>query len=80
MQFFRLLTLRRPYRQTVLALVFTLVAAASTFAQTGAAEGGETVRVTLLQVNDVYQISPVDRGKILDQALTRPGRFDQVAE
>ncbi|HYG08784.1 MAG TPA: bifunctional UDP-sugar hydrolase/5'-nucleotidase [Pyrinomonadaceae bacterium] len=63
MQFFRLLTLRRPYRQTVLALVFTLVAAASTFAQTGAAEGGETVRVTLLQVNDVYQISPVDRGK-----------------
>jgi 5'-nucleotidase len=24
---------------------------------------GETVRVTLLQVNDVYQISPVDRGR-----------------
>ncbi|MDQ1590208.1 MAG: 5-nucleotidase / UDP-sugar diphosphatase [Pyrinomonadaceae bacterium] len=51
-----------------LALVFTLVvAAASTFAQTGATPpqpaAGETVRVTLLQVNDVYQISPVDRGK-----------------
>src|ERR687893_1790209 len=49
-------------RQTLLALVFTLCAAAATFAQTGAAQAGETVRVTLLQVNDVYQISPVDKG------------------
>src|SRR5918997_4123466 len=50
-------------RHTLLALVFTLCAAAATFAQTGAAQAGETVRVTLLQVNDVYQISPVDKGK-----------------
>lgn len=47
----------------MLALAFTLCASASAFAQkTGAAQVGETVRVTLLQVNDVYQISPVDRG------------------
>ena len=31
--------------------------------QPAKAEAAETVRVTLLQVNDVYQISPVDRGK-----------------
>ncbi|MDX6270471.1 MAG: 5-nucleotidase / UDP-sugar diphosphatase [Acidobacteriota bacterium] len=59
---------RRRSSSHALALVFTLVvAAASTFAQTGATTPqpavGETVRVTLLQVNDVYQISPVDRGK-----------------
>jgi 5'-nucleotidase len=57
---------RRHHQRVVLALVFTFAAAAaSTFAQqTGAAQGaGETVRVTLLQVNDVYQISPVDRGR-----------------
>ncbi|HJR08064.1 MAG TPA: bifunctional UDP-sugar hydrolase/5'-nucleotidase [Pyrinomonadaceae bacterium] len=59
---------RSPYarRQTLLlALVFTLCAALSTFAQTAASQtaDGATVRVTLLQVNDVYQISPVDRGK-----------------
>src|SRR4028119_1002075 len=51
-------------RHATLALVFTFCLAASTFAQTGGAQaGGETVRVTLLQVNDVYQISPVDRGR-----------------
>lgn len=27
------------------------------------AQAGKTVRVTLLQVNDVYQVSPVDKGK-----------------
>ncbi|MBS1811113.1 MAG: bifunctional metallophosphatase/5'-nucleotidase [Acidobacteria bacterium] len=27
------------------------------------AQAGKTVRITLLQVNDVYQIAPVDRGK-----------------
>ena len=62
MQSIRPLPVRR--RRTALALVFTLVAAVSTFAQTGAKQAvGETVRVTLLQVNDVYQISPVERGK-----------------
>ena len=62
MQSFRPLTRWR--RRAASALVFTLCIAASTFAQTGAArDAGETVRVTLLQVNDVYQISPVDRGK-----------------
>ena len=46
-------------RQTLLALLFALCAVVSnTFAQ-----DGETVRVTLLQVNDVYQIAPVDKGK-----------------
>jgi 5'-nucleotidase len=50
-------------RQIALALVFTFITALSTFAQTGAAQVDETVRVTLLQVNDVYQMSPVDRGK-----------------
>ena len=49
--------------QVALALVFTLCAAvASAFAQETTASS-ETVRVTLLQVNDVYQISPVDKGK-----------------
>ena len=31
--------------------------------QPASAEAPETVRVTLLQVNDVYQISPVDKGR-----------------
>jgi 5'-nucleotidase len=57
----------RARRQTLFALALTLAAAVSSFAQTPAATApaqvGETVRVTLLQVNDVYQISPVDRGK-----------------
>jgi 5'-nucleotidase len=56
----------RARRQTLLlALVFTLCATPSGFAQSGAtkAANGATVRVTLLQVNDVYQMSPVDRGK-----------------
>ncbi|MCA1564123.1 MAG: 5'-nucleotidase C-terminal domain-containing protein [Acidobacteria bacterium] len=65
MQFSHPPSLQRRCRRAALALVFTFVAAAaSTFAQTGAAQdAGETVRVTLLQVNDVYQISPVDRGR-----------------
>lgn len=50
-------------RQIALALVLTFIAAVPTFAQTGAAQIEASVRVTLLQVNDVYQISPVDRGK-----------------
>lgn len=62
MRFSRSLVVRR---QALLALAFALVAAVSTFAQEAVppAQVGETVRVTLLQVNDVYQISPVDRGK-----------------
>jgi 5'-nucleotidase len=41
------------------ALVAVLVVTASLHAQT---TRSRTVRVTLLQVNDVYQLSPVDRG------------------
>jgi 5'-nucleotidase len=61
MQSFHLSLLRR--RQSALAFVLTFVVAAATYAQTGGTQAGETVRVTLLQVNDVYQISPVDRGR-----------------
>jgi 5'-nucleotidase len=64
MQFSRPLSVRR---QAFLALALTIVSAVSASAQTAPATApaqvGETVRVTLLQVNDVYQISPVDRGK-----------------
>ena len=67
MQFFRLSfpRRRRCARRVPLALVFALLVSVSAFAQNGAAqeEAAETVRVTLLQVNDVYQISPVDRGR-----------------
>jgi 5'-nucleotidase len=51
-------------RQTLLALAL-VAASVSAFAQEAppAAQSPETVRVTLLQVNDVYQISPVDKGK-----------------
>ncbi|HZG52078.1 MAG TPA: bifunctional UDP-sugar hydrolase/5'-nucleotidase [Pyrinomonadaceae bacterium] len=57
MQRFRSASFRR--RRAALALAFTFAVAASTFAQ----EAGQTVRVTLLQVNDVYQMSPVERGR-----------------
>ena len=61
-------------RRARLPLVFAvaliaLCPLAPSRAQGAAAAGGasqratDTVRVTLLQVNDVYQISPVDRGK-----------------
>ena len=51
-------------RQALLAFALTLCATLSTFAQgISAARAEQTVRVTLLQVNDVYQISPVERGK-----------------
>ncbi|HEX9919364.1 MAG TPA: bifunctional UDP-sugar hydrolase/5'-nucleotidase [Pyrinomonadaceae bacterium] len=66
MQFFRPSLLWRQRRCAALALVFTFAAAASSYAQNGAVQAdaaAETVRVTLLQVNDVYQISPVDRGR-----------------
>ncbi|HLL69862.1 MAG TPA: bifunctional UDP-sugar hydrolase/5'-nucleotidase [Pyrinomonadaceae bacterium] len=58
----------RARRQTLILFAFVLTlysAAVPTFAQNGAAQeaAGATVRVTLLQVNDVYQISPVDKGK-----------------
>jgi 5'-nucleotidase len=55
--------LRVARRQSLLALALVAAAAVSTFAQTPPAQVPETVRVTLLQVNDVYQISPVDKGK-----------------
>jgi len=51
-------------RQALLAFALTLCATLSTFAQSISASPAEqTIRVTLLQVNDVYQISPVERGK-----------------
>ncbi len=49
---------RLPHR-VVLALAVLLCAAVSLGAQTAAKQG---VHITLLQVNDVYQISPVDKG------------------
>ncbi len=54
-----MLSIRSNARRLSLALLITLAAFASTSSQ-NAREC--TVRVTLLQVNDVYQISPVDRG------------------
>jgi 5'-nucleotidase len=62
MHLFRTLFLVRRHLAP-LALVITLCSAVSTYAQTDAAKIGETIRVTLLQVNDVYQMSPVDRGR-----------------
>lgn len=47
-------------RGAALALALTLLAAFQTAAQTVAEQ--RTVQVTLLQVNDVYQFLPVDRG------------------
>ncbi|MBI3669020.1 MAG: bifunctional metallophosphatase/5'-nucleotidase [Acidobacteria bacterium] len=47
-----------PHR-AVLAVVLLLCAAVSLGAQTAA---NRSVQITLLQVNDVYQISPVDKG------------------
>lgn len=46
-------------RKTVLTLVLALVALVSSYAQQ---KPDCTVRVTLLQVNDVYQFAPVDLG------------------
>ena len=46
-------------RRATLALFMTFVAVVTTVAQTGEER---TVRVTLLQLNDVYQISAVDKG------------------
>ncbi|HEX8709255.1 MAG TPA: bifunctional UDP-sugar hydrolase/5'-nucleotidase [Pyrinomonadaceae bacterium] len=46
-------------RRAALLLTFALLAAASALAQAAAQR---TVRVTLLQLNDVYQISAVDKG------------------
>lgn len=48
-------------RRVALALLLLLAVAASVPTQTRTAPGG-CVRITLLQVNDVYQFMPVDRG------------------
>src|SRR5687768_14036497 len=45
-------------RRVMLAIALVVSASLSTLAQAS----GKTVRVTLLQLNDVYQISAVDRG------------------
>jgi 5'-nucleotidase len=47
-------------RRAALALVLSVVTAAAAAAQTASER---TVRLTLLQVNDVYQFLPVDRGE-----------------
>src|SRR5215210_2660332 len=47
-------------RRMALALLLTLALAASVPTQTAAPRG--CVRITILQVNDVYQFMPVDRG------------------
>lgn len=54
------MTLTRSLRRVALIFAVTLSLTFFINAQTGR---GKTVRVTLLQVNDVYQISPVDKGK-----------------
>nr|MBA2735080.1 bifunctional metallophosphatase/5'-nucleotidase [Acidobacteriota bacterium] len=46
-------------RRVSLAFVLTVLAAVSALAQ---ASVERTVRITLLQLNDVYQISAVDKG------------------
>lgn len=51
---------RSSARRAALALTFALLSALSALAQ--AASDERTVRVTLLQLNDVYQISAVDKG------------------
>ncbi len=40
-----------------------IIAVALSFVCVGAAFAGELVQVTLLQLNDVYQLTPVDKGK-----------------
>ncbi|HEX8145092.1 MAG TPA: 5'-nucleotidase C-terminal domain-containing protein [Pyrinomonadaceae bacterium] len=52
--------IRLASRRTALALLLMLVAAFSAASQQ--AQSSKCVRVTLLQVNDVYQFMPVDRG------------------
>ena len=47
----------------VFALLLLLVAPLSARPQEKPGANAQTVRVTLLQVNDVYQISPVDKGR-----------------
>jgi len=52
--------IRARARRLALALVFALLTAPHAALAQG--EGGCTVRVTLLQVNDVYRFTPADRG------------------
>lgn len=54
-----MLSSRLSLRRVMQTLALVLVLSISTFAQTAS---DCTVRVTLLQVNDVYQFAPVDRG------------------
>jgi 5'-nucleotidase len=55
------MTLRLFARRTAFALIWTLLTTLSALAQTSAGQE-RTVRITLLQLNDVYQISAVDKG------------------
>ncbi len=49
-------------RRTALALLLTIIAGVSAAAQPEASSSSKCVQITLLQVNDVYQFMPVDRG------------------
>lgn len=52
----------RPHRTPLLVLIAILAAFLAAPAQAAPPHSG-TVRLTILQVNDVYQISPVDKGR-----------------
>jgi 5'-nucleotidase / UDP-sugar diphosphatase len=54
-----MLVTQRPLRQAALLLIIAVAAALSSAQQ----NADDTIRVTLLQVNDVYQFAPVDQGK-----------------
>src|SRR5215213_8388123 len=55
------MALRLFARRTAFALALTLLTALSSLAQQSAGQE-RTVQITLLQLNDVYQISAVDKG------------------
>lgn len=70
-------SLRPPLRQAFLTLAVLLCLAVAAQSQ---ARDGSQVRVTLLQLNDVYQISPVDKGKTAGLARIATLRKKVLAE
>ena len=62
MIFSRLRSGRMAFALTLLVCAASTLVAQSSSSSRGSVGAARTVRVTLLQVNDVYQISPVDRG------------------
>ena len=69
--------LRTLSRQALLSLAALLCLFVVVQAQTA---GPRKVRVTLLQLNDVYQISPVDKGKNAGLARVATLRKKVIAE